>query len=39
MNYMYEVLSILGWQNRGVVALAKVRTPEEDRGNMERTTW
>ena len=28
----YEVLKIFGWQDKGVVALVKVRTTEEDRG-------
>ena len=28
----YEVLGIFGWQDKGVVALAKARTLEEDGG-------
>ena len=33
----YEVLRILGWQEKGVVALAMVRVLEEDREIMDRS--
>src|SRR6218665_3719025 len=32
----YEVLRICGWQDKGVVALAKAMTEEQIRGNMHR---
>ena len=35
----YEVLRISEWQDKGVVALAKARTSEEERGNTDRSTW
>jgi len=34
-----EVLRLFEWQGKGVVALAKARTLEEDRGNMDQSTW
>src|SRR6218665_3949910 len=34
-----EVLRLFEWQGKRVVALAKARTLEEDRGNMDQSTW
>jgi len=35
----YEVLGIFEWQDKGVVALAKARTSEEDGGIWNMLLW